>query len=221
VGSNLASGWRKQTWRSSVIGAVLVCSALSFYRAGSVPLNFDEAFVAWLSALQGAEKVYVISVDLLHPPCVLSARHVDCADGNSELSLRLLPGLFNVLMVPLVAQFARLAGNRSVGQFAAWLWAVLPVPILHAHYDRQHSLAVLFAALSAWCCSNLMHAPVALVGGDGLFNVLGVYTIYAHFFVVFLEGLCWFCTCAARRAFSGLAEWSKWLPWPRCGRGTG
>jgi 4-amino-4-deoxy-L-arabinose transferase-like glycosyltransferase len=154
-------------------------------------LNFDEAFVAWLSALRGAEKVYVISVDLLHPPLWYYLQGTWIAlTGNSELSLRLLPGLFNVLMVPLVAQFARLAGNRSVGQFAAWLWAVLPVPILHAHYARQHSLAVLFAALSAWClvqtlCTRRLRWLVAM----GLFNVLGVYTIYAHFFVVFLEGL--------------------------------
>jgi 4-amino-4-deoxy-L-arabinose transferase-like glycosyltransferase len=170
---------------------VLASAILSFYRAGVYPLGFDEAFVAWLSKLTGGNKVYAMAVDLLHPPLwyYLQGGWIALA-GDSEMALRLFSAIFNVLTVALVAQFARLAATRRAGQWAAWLWAVLPVPIWYAHFARQHSLGVLLSLCSAWCLAQALRTRQSRwLVATGIVNAIGVYNLYMHLFVVFLEGL--------------------------------
>ncbi len=176
-------------WLVGIGLATLVSTIMSFYKLGAYPLNFDESFDWWASSLTLPDIVYVTSRNILHPPLYYFLTHgwMQLA-GSSEFALRTLPAVFTAGMVPLIAQIGWLAGGRRLGLAAAWLWAVLPLPVAMAHYARNYALAGWLAALAVWLM--ILAVKTRRTGswiGLALANILLLYTHYGGAFILLAQ----------------------------------
>lgn len=136
-----------------IVALVLIAAGLRFYHLGTWPLRGDEAFTIRYWAASPAE---VLSSGLPwiepHPFGALFSFGVwRTLVGDSEISMRLLPALLNLLGVPVLYNLGRrLCCDDRVGYAAALLWAVNPLQIWHAQDVRNYAIWSALSVLAMW-----------------------------------------------------------------------
>lgn len=133
-----------------IVLITLFGALLRLYALGSSPLRGDEAFAVryWAAPLPDLiDPVNGIAWKEPHPfgTFLLFGAWRSVA-GNSELALRLLPALINLLGIPAMFVLAkRLLREDRLAQLAALLWAINPHLIYHSQDFRNYAI---WAALS-------------------------------------------------------------------------
>jgi 4-amino-4-deoxy-L-arabinose transferase-like glycosyltransferase len=99
-----------------------------------------------------------------HPPLYFCIAYMGTKlAGISELSLKLLPFLLSVLTVPLIYLLGKDTVCRRVGQFAAAIYAVAPLPIVYSSF-YLYPLAVFSFTAVAWLVARERRRSPTLIG---------------------------------------------------------
>lgn len=192
-----------------LVALVLIGAVLRFYGIGREPLRGDEAFAVryWASS----------STFLLNDKTGLAWREPHplgtfflfgawkALVGESEIAMRLLPALLNLLGIPALYVIGQRCDRRtasdnviyqkkdhpplkpfSVGRFAALLWAINPFLIWHSQDVRNYAIWAGLAAVSLWTMVRLFRpnpsrwdwAAFAVV------NTAALYVFFLHGFLI-------------------------------------
>lgn len=137
-----------------VVILTLLGFALRLYQLDQVPLRGDEAFSAlnW-AALPISESLTSIARIEPHPPLTYILFHFWYLlfGIEHEFTLRLLPGLVNILGIPAIyAIGVLLTRKRQVGLIAALLWALHPYQIWHSQDFRNYAIWSGISLITIW-----------------------------------------------------------------------
>ena len=138
-------------YRIWLIAIILIAFAVRLYNLTYHSLWFDEAVsVYW--ARQSIPRIlevgFTLVEDRLPPLYYLLLKGWTSLFGFSEWSVRGLPVLFGVLLVPVVASIAALLFNRRVAVMTAILVTCNPFLIWYSQETRMYAPAVFFGALA-------------------------------------------------------------------------
>jgi uncharacterized membrane protein len=145
-----------------LIVIILAALALRLYNLTYHSLWFDEAIsVYW--ARQTTPRILEVGFSLvedrLPPLYYLMLKGWIILFGSGETSVRTLSVFFGVLLVPVVADIARLLFNRGVALTTATLVTLNPFLIWYAQEARMYAPAVFFGALLVWAFLRLCLKP--------------------------------------------------------------
>jgi uncharacterized membrane protein len=141
-----------------LIVIILAAWALRLYNLTYHSLWFDEAISVYWARQTTArilEVGFSLVEDRLPPLYYLMLKGWITLFGSGETSVRLLSVFFGVLLVPVVAEVARLLFNRGVALTTATLVTLNPFLIWYAQEARMYAPAVFFGALLVWAFLKL------------------------------------------------------------------
>ncbi len=156
------------------------------------PVTIDEAITIYLSS-HGYENIITFLRHSAQAPLFyfLLATWIHVF-GMSEVALRLLPGLLYVLSVAAVYFLGRwLFGERKTASLCSFLYLVSPQAVWHAQNVRMYSLLGLLAVLSTFYYLRYFLIETKSRRDLALYvivNILGTFTHYWFFFVLFSQG---------------------------------
>ncbi len=191
--ANEAAG-RKSFSTLSTAGVVVLFIAVRLWRLSASCLWFDEIFSVHAANHRWAELLRFAAADIIHPPLFYLLLKIWISlGGESLLWLRLLPALLSVAaIVPFLLLCRELKLNRNERNLALLLLAVNGYLIKYAQELRMYSLLLLLSFCSLWLFVKVFKAePASRKQLVWLFlvNFLLVYSHYAGWIVVVLEGL--------------------------------
>jgi predicted membrane-bound mannosyltransferase len=180
---------------------LLLGAGLRLWQLGRSPLRGDEAFSA---------RYWTLPYDQLvarpgglawvepHPiGTFLLFHHWRNAVGTSEIALRALPALINLLGVAALYALGKKLVSEQAGLWAALFWAVNPYLIWHSQDLRNYALWVGFSALALALLTRIVTLPKASPA-LWLAYLLAIVAAQQSFFVEFvfigLHGL-WVLLC--------------------------
>ena len=189
------------SWRLAVppgrarwlLGISLGVAALLRGLALDKPLYIDEIVTLTVATQPLARMGEVMQQIDASPALYPLLQHVWLLAGRADWWARLMPALFGVLAVAVVALLtSRLFGWRS-GVAAAWVMALAPAHVHYAQYVRSYSLFTLLASIHLWIVIDWFDAGrpirrgrvVALIGVTAAL----LYTHYLSLLMFPAEGL--------------------------------
>jgi mannosyltransferase len=116
------------------------------------PLGYDEDFTAVVVAKPFGEMLAAVGRDSA-PPLFYVIEWLVTHFWQGPASLRLVPAIAGIALIPLLAVLARRAAGNAAGVWAGALAAFLPVTLLSSENARMYSLAgalVVAATLLLW-----------------------------------------------------------------------
>lgn len=194
-------------YRWLAVGILLVAWAVRLHNINYHSLWFDEAIsVHW--AKQSVPRIlevgFTLDEDRLPPLYYLLLKGWTAWVGFSETGLRLLSVVVGVLLIPLVAQIARLLFNHPIGIIAAALVALNPFLIWYAQEVRMYTQAVTCGTLAILACLLALRSTgYHFVMWVGVFILSATAAMYSHLYAGFLLpalGL-WLFVTAPRRVW--------------------
>ena len=105
--------------------------------------------------------------------------------GDSDLSVRFLPGVFGVAALPLAWVAGRRLGGTSVGWAAVILLAVSPFAVRYATEARMYSLLVLLVLVGYLAVTELLERPRSRRAAVGVGVVTGA-LLLTHYWSLYL-----------------------------------
>ncbi|NDJ60579.1 MAG: hypothetical protein GYB67_05600, partial [Chloroflexi bacterium] len=136
----------------TVTGLTLIGWALRLSNLNAASLRGDEAFtvIHWMREPLADTLANIATVDP-HPPLAYALyRGWALLLGGGELTVRLLPALFNVLGIPVIYALGRRINGQTLGILAALLWAINPYQIWHAQDARNYAIWAVLSPLAVW-----------------------------------------------------------------------
>lgn len=123
--------------------------------------------------------------------------------GDSEVAMRALPALINLIGAAACYGIARrLTGRAAAGLVAALLWALNPNLIWHSGDARNYALWAGLSALSLYALIRAAERPApAQWALYGLTLILSLYVFFLEAFMIVVGGL--YVLITARRALRG------------------
>ena len=150
---------------------------------GRDSLWLDEA-ISYLAAQLPVSQIFNNSVQSSHPPMYYFFLKVwGTAVPDSDTALRGLGVVWSLLLIPLIAQFAKeLFQNKKLALLTALLVAISPFHILYSHELRMYTQVMFFVTLGTWAYWR------ARQGADWhwwlLFAVGFGIAVYTHLFAI-------------------------------------
>lgn len=178
---------RPRTWWL-LIGLVLLAGALRFAQLGQQELRGDEAF-SWNYIAHEAGPVALVERiiregDPQPPIHYWLLQGWVALLGDSEFGMRSMSALLSVLLVPLVAVFARRAtGSQATALLAAALTALHPFQVWLAQDVRNMYQLALLGLLVA-----TLQLPAVLRGrwlALLVYALAGAFAMYSHYYALF------------------------------------
>ncbi|MCC7186986.1 MAG: glycosyltransferase family 39 protein, partial [Acidobacteria bacterium] len=183
-----------------MLAILLLAAVLRLIGLGAHPLRGDEAFAVRYWA-QSPVLTLAPGDGLAwrepHPLGVYFAFYAwKTLVGDSELAMRALSALINLLGVPAMYGLGRrLCRDGQVGLAAALLWALAPNVIWHSQDARDYALWAALSAVSLWLYVRLFAQPTGFRQrrADAALYVLAslaaLYTFFLEIFFVVVHGL--------------------------------
>jgi uncharacterized membrane protein len=214
---SLSKGW--STLFSTAV--VVLFAAARLWRLTATCLWFDEIFSVHAARHGWTDLLWFVAADIIHPPLfylLLKIWIVVC--GETLVWLRLLPALLGIAaIVPFVLLCRELQLSRNERNLALLLMAVNGYLIKYAQELRMYSLLMFLSLCSLWLFIKIFRTEQASrkqLVWLFLVNVLLVYSHYAGWLIVILEGLTvviWH-RCMARRFMAAIAiTMLAYAPW--------
>jgi uncharacterized membrane protein len=214
---SLSKGW--STLFSTAV--VVLFAAARLWRLTATCLWFDEIFSVHAARHGWTNLLRFVAADIIHPPLfylLLKIWIVVC--GETLVWLRLLPALLGIAaIVPFVLLCRELQLSRNERNLALLLMAVNGYLIKYAQELRMYSLLMFLSLCSLWLFIKIFRTEQASrkqLVWLFLVNVLLVYSHYAGWLIVILEGLTvviWH-RCMARRFTAAIAiTMLAYAPW--------
>ncbi|MBX3085002.1 MAG: glycosyltransferase family 39 protein [Anaerolineae bacterium] len=170
----------------------LLGAALRFYQLGASPLRGDEAFAVryWAAPLTD---IFDASQGLAwkepHPygTFLLFGAWKGLA-GSSEVAMRMLPLLVNLLGVPtMYALGKRLFHDPQIGMAGAALWAINPNLIWHSQDVRNYAIWAALSLINMWLLVRISDPAIHPRRRDWLLYIAMVtVTLYVFFLEAFM-----------------------------------
>ncbi len=214
---------------SLVIIILLLATAARFHHLGAQSLWYDEG-VAYAHSTRSLPELVSHLQTNVHVPAYFTLlgwwRNVT---GSSEFALRMLSALFSVISVAFAYGLGARLFHPVAGLAAAALVAFNSFSIYYAQEARMYAILTAIAASSMWLFLRIVRERGAEASGKngwsqaiglGLVNAFGLYTHFAHSFVILTQAaLVTLGFCAAfvgwRRARRRPARpWRHWLKVP-------
>lgn len=170
----------------------LLGAALRFYQLGASPLRGDEAFAVryWAAPLTD---IFDASQGLAwkepHPyGTFLLFGAWKGLVGSSEVALRMLPLLVNLLGVPtMYALGKRLFHDPQIGMAGAALWAVNPNLIWHSQDVRNYAIWAALSLINMWLLVRISDPAIHPRRRDWLVYIaMATVTLYVFFLEAFM-----------------------------------
>ena len=177
---------------------ILLAFTLRLHRIGEASLRGDEGFSAqYWADLPLSESLAHIATLEPHPPLTYAIfRAWGLIFGiSSEVVLRLLPSLTNLLGIAALYAIGKHLHNRLTGLIAAVLWALHPYLIWHSQDFRNYALWSSLSAVTLWL---------------GLRVVLVRQHSWAYFLVALSTALVFYTELFSLAA---LFLWGVWCNW--------
>jgi hypothetical protein len=180
-----------------LVALILLAFALRVHRLGVSPFRGDEAFAVRYWAAPPAEVLHQLAWQEPHPfGAFFGFWAWKSLVGSSELAMRMLPALVDLLGVPvMVALGRRLLRDERVALVGAFLWAVNPNQLWHAQDVRNYALWSALSAVSFWLMLRAVDAEAqrrARLVDWALYILaatLSLYLFFAEAFIVAVHGL--------------------------------
>jgi uncharacterized membrane protein len=168
--------------------------AVRLWRLSASCLWFDEIFSVHAARHGWTELLQFVAADIIHPPLFYLLLKIWIAIGGESLVwLRLLPALLGIAaVVPFFFLCRELELSRNERNLALLLLAVNGYLIKYAQELRMYSLLMFLSLCSLWLFIKFLRAEEASrkqLVWLFLLNLLLVYSHYAGWLVVILEGL--------------------------------
>jgi len=177
---------------------ILVGIILRFYRIGKESFWFDEIYAIKIASFNFWNVISGKTADPGNPPlffAILSlwGKHF----GLTELTSRIPAAIFSLLTFPFIFLAARvLYKKKTFGILATTFFSISLFSILYAQEARSYSLFVFLTTLSLWLQSLIIFKSsktneILLISIYLIIVLLGLYTHYLYFYVLFLQGIIW------------------------------
>lgn len=192
---------------------VIVAAITRFYNIGFNSIWLDEA-ATYMFSQPGFIEIWETTVaGEYNPPLFHWFEHVIISiAGASEISLRFLPAVFGIALVPVTYELGKMVNDKYTGFVAALLVALAPVHIFYSQEARAYTLAVLLTTIALWAHLKLMDLRDANISERRNKIILyGVITagacalaVWSHFYafifvaVIFAHGMWYFRTSFSR-----------------------
>ncbi|MCB9451855.1 MAG: glycosyltransferase family 39 protein [Anaerolineaceae bacterium] len=191
-----------------LVAIIVLGFGLRLYHLGDVPLRGDEAFTAqnWAGEPLSYSLTHIATIEP-HPLLTyVLFRGWGLAAGTSEVAVRALPALSNLLGIAALYALGKRLGGVRIGLLAALLWAVHPFEIWHSQDARNYAIWAGLSAVTLWL--GLRSVETRRRGDWLLFLVLAVVTANVFYTELFsLSALALYGVLAYRR------EWRRLLLW--------
>lgn len=164
---------------------LVVASIVRFWYIGKTSIGGDECFSLFISQYDISEIVKVLSTGD-NPPVWEILLHYWCMFfGNTELSIRFLALIFNVLtIIPIFKIGEKFFGSKAAF-FASLLFILSSFSIFLSHEARVYSLVGFLATCSMWTFLKFMHTKGRII--PLLFLVCcNILLLYSHYLSVWL-----------------------------------
>ncbi|MGC9356223.1 MAG: glycosyltransferase family 39 protein [Anaerolineae bacterium] len=123
-----------------------------------------------------------------HPPLYYLIMHYWSDLGKGEFLLRLPSAIAGILTIPLMYWLVREWSDERAALVGAWLLALAPMHLWYSQEARMYALVTFFGVSSTLCYSLALHRKRPLWWlGWVVATLLGLYTQYSMFVVVFLQ----------------------------------
>ena len=208
-----------------VIAVLLLATAVRFHRLGAQSLWYDEG-LAYAHSLRTLPELIPHLQPNVHVPAYFAALGWwQDFTGSSEFALRSLSALFSIIGIALSYALGARLFHPIAGLAAAALVALNSFSIYYAQEARMYAMLTAIAAGSMWLFIDLHRDQLPRgngrrsfwirIMGLGLINALGVYTHFAHAFVIVAQA-----ALVALRFCASLYGWWQTarqmpLPWKR------
>jgi 4-amino-4-deoxy-L-arabinose transferase-like glycosyltransferase len=171
--------------------AILVGTALRFYRLGANSLWSDELATLWLAGQAPADILRTSSsVNFIPPLYFLLVHGVLQVFGESEVSLRLASAVAGVCTIPVIWLLTHeITTSRGTANIAGLLLAVNPLHLWYSQEARPYALLLLFG-----CCSLLALVRAMRSGSPAhwvAFAACGALTFLTHTTGVMFGAIGW------------------------------
>ena len=216
---------RRSLLISLVIIILLLAAAARFHRLGAQSLWYDEG-VAYAHSTRSLPELASHLQTNVHVPAYFTLLGWwRSLTGSSEFALRMLSALFSVISVAFAYGLGARLFHPFAGLAAAALMAFNSFSIYYAQEARMYAMLTAVAASSMWLCLSILRERDAEARGNnswrraiglGLLNGLGLYTHFAHSFVILTQAALFALCCCARfvgdRGARRLTAW-QWRSW--------
>ena len=179
-----------------VIVILLAAAAARFHRLGAQSLWYDEG-LAYGHSLRTLPQLLSHLQTNVHVPAYFTLLGWwQSLTGSSEFALRMLSALCSIISVAWTYALGARLFHPIAGLAAAALVALNGFSIYYAQEARMYAMLAATAAGSMWLFIALPQPKAACprsrsgwrqVIGLGLFNALGIYTHFAHAFVMLAQ----------------------------------
>lgn len=205
-----------------VIVILLAAASARFYRLGAQSLWYDEGLAYGHSLRTLPELVSHLQPNVHVPAYFTLLGWWRELTGSAEFSLRMLSALFSLLGVAWTYALGARLFHPIAGLAAAALVALNSFSVYYAQEARMYAMLTTIGAGSMWLLLGLMRRRNSgarerggwgRIIGLGLVNALGIYTHFAHAFVILAQSalvtLIFFASSDGERTAAG---WRR-LPW--------
>lgn len=136
---------------------------------GTLPIWYDEALSYWSATRSWHDLWTIVPRYETHSVFFYSLLKLWTSFGTSELSLRAMPLLFDLLTIMLVYRAGKILGGRSCAVLAALLFASAPFQILQSQNIRPYTLLTLASAVTVYSALHIVRYQTGreAVGGHG------------------------------------------------------
>ncbi|MDD5116455.1 MAG: glycosyltransferase family 39 protein [Candidatus Omnitrophica bacterium] len=113
--------------------------------------------------------------------------------NSPEFVLRLVPFAFGLLSVPAIYLLASALFDRRIGLISAFFLAISPVQVYYSQEYSSYSLIVLLSILAVYFFVKMLASgKISHQVGFVVFSILGLYTHYSVWLLLFSQNLAFF-----------------------------
>lgn len=154
---------------------------------GRDSLWFDEA-ISYLAAQLTVGDIFSNALQSSHPPLYYFFLGVWMQlVPDSDVALRSLSVLWNLLLIPLIGYFAfDLFGKKHLALLVALMVAISPFHLLYSHELRMYTQLMFLVTAGAWVYWRILQRSAAWLWL--LFGLVWLTAVYTHFFAILALG---------------------------------
>jgi uncharacterized membrane protein len=174
----------------SFVVLIAVSCAVSFFTLYSQSIRLDESQSIWAST-KSVEQVLLYTAQDVHVPLYPLLLHFWMQlFGTTIIVVRLLSFLFFLLTLPVLYRFAKESSMPSVALLTVALFTLSPFVVWYSNEARMYTLFTFVTSLNHLYFLRMVRSDgKASKFGYFLSTILGVYTHYFFFFMLFTQGL--------------------------------
>jgi mannosyltransferase len=167
---------------------VLMCIpvALSWYIFAGQSLRLDEAQSLWQSG-RSVNYIFTLVAQDVHVPLYHILLHFwRIAFGNTVVVARMMSLLFYVISIPALYMLGKLAYNRRVGLFAAFLFSISPFMNWYGNEIRMYTLFTFFVILNQYFFIKIIKSQGQTKDKSdttwALYTLTAILGVFSHYF---------------------------------------